>query len=296
MSIQNISDAAAHPQVPRAVPRAGDSGTSFRSQLSRTSAVIQGPDIHLRMPRENTVFSGGCAGRNNTFQEVYAEYTADSTPEDPIVHISGTSNSGPFAFTCRVRDIDPSGASYAELAALYGHLVKAGEYQSRLSATGALPTGLTPGDVTEKRDYLSAIDAHRYDKHFGGTCRAEAAELLALYQPYASQHKTGAGSRDASAPDHGDFVKEDLMSALYQARLTMLERMREGKEKAQEEKEWDHLMEQVDAWIDSLREEGDIERSARAYAAVKADEADRKRPRRRPADAILDMLAEQLQG
>ena len=35
---------------------------------------------------------------------------------------------------------------------------------------------------------------------------------------------------------------------------------------------------------------------ARAYAAVKTDEADRVRPRRQPADAILDMLAAQLQG
>ena len=55
-------------------------------------------------------------------------------------------------------------------------------------------------------------------------------------------------------------------------------------------------MEQVDAWIESLRGEGGVELAARAYAAVKTDEADRVRPRRQPADAILDMLAAQLQG
>ena len=142
--------------------------------------------------------------------------------------------------------------------------------------------------ISEPSAYTQPLQASSPRAGASGTA---FRELLARYQSPASENEA-----DSRSPDHSEFVKEDLLSALYQARLTMLERMREGKEKAREEQEWDHLMEQVDAWIDSLREEGDIERSARAYAAVKADEADRKRPRRRPADAILDLLAEQLQG
>lgn len=116
-------------------------------------------------------------------------------------------------------------------------------------------------------------------------------ELLDQHQPPAAESEAAAASSG-----HSEFVKEDLVSALYQARLTMLERMKLGKEKQDEEEAWEHLMEQVDTWIESLRGEGSIERSARAYAAVKTDEADRVRPRRQPADAILDMLTAQLQG
>ncbi len=295
MSVPSLMNTRTYTENRRSSARQnGPAEASFQARLDQFTASVQGPDIHLRMPRENTVFSGGCAGRNNTMQELYAEYTADSTPEDPVVRISGTSDSGPFDFTCHVHDIDPSNASYAELTALYGHLMKTEANQSGLRASGALPTGLTPGDVTEKRDYLRAIEAHRYDRRFGSVCRAEAEALLALYQPHASGD--GAASGDAAGLEHSDFVKTDLISALYEARLTMLERMKLGKEKQDEEEAWEHLMEQVDAWIESLRGEGSIERSARAYAAVKADEADRVRPRRQPADAILDMLTAQLQG
>ena len=53
-------------------------------------------------------------------QEIYAEYTTDSTAKDPIVSVWGTSDSGAYDFTCHVKEIDPSNASYAELAALFG--------------------------------------------------------------------------------------------------------------------------------------------------------------------------------
>ena len=48
-------------------------------------------------------------------------------------------------------------ASYAELAALYGHLAKTGALQSAPGGT-VLPTGLETGDITERRDYLGMID------------------------------------------------------------------------------------------------------------------------------------------
>lgn len=270
MSVSSLSSAQkAAPDSRRPAARqSGPSGLSFQERLVQTSAAVEGAPIHLRMPAENTVYSAARAGRNNTMQELYAEYTVDSTPEDPIVRVSGTSDSGPYDFTCRVKDIDPSNASYAELAALFGHLERTGAFQSGLSiAPGVLPTGLESGDITERRDYLGMIDRHQYDGHFGGNCKAEAAELLALYQPYAS--KAGA-VQGASPLDHSAFMKENLLSSLSDFRTAVLDRMRKAKENEEEQEAWDKLMEYLDAWIESLQEEADARKLARAHAALTA--------------------------
>lgn len=264
-SLSNTRKAQAEDRRPAVSP--APSGPSFRERMVQTTAAVQGPSIHLRMPNEDTVFSGSHRGRDGTMQELYAEYTAGSTPGDPIVRVTGTSDSGPFDFTCHVKDIDPSSASYAELAALFGHLEEAGA--SRGGPDGrVLPTGLEAGDITEKRDYLSMIDRHRHDSHFGGASRAQAAELLALYRPYAS------GAPGAAAPDHRLFLKDRLLSGLSEFRSSLLERMREAKEDQEEQEAWDKLMEHLDAWIESLREEADVRRIARAHAALAALQAD----------------------
>lgn len=264
----------------------GSSGPSFQERLVRTSAAIEGPPIHLRMPTENTVYSGAFAGRNNTMQEIYVEYTADSTSEDPVVRISGTSDSGPYDVTCHIRDIHPANASCAELAALFGHLEKSGAFQNGLHIPSrVVPTGLETGDITEKRDYLSMIDRHQYDAHFGGTSRAQAAELLALYRPYSAE----AGAvRGASALDHGAFMKENLLSALADFKTSALERMEKAKENEEEQEAWEKLMKYLDAWIESLREEADVRKIARAHAALAALQTDRP--------DLGDDLLEQLQN
>lgn len=263
MSIQGVCGTrGAAERRPSSAGPARTAGTSFQDQLTRTSASVTGPAFHLRMPGENTVFSGSRIGRNNTAQEIYAEYTADSTPDDPVVRVTGTSDSGPYDFTCHVNDIDPSNASYAEMAALYGHLVKTGAYQSALGG-GVLPTGLETGDITAKRDYLSAIDSHQYDQRFGGVCSAQAAELLTLYQPYAS----GASARSAASPDRSALLREDPLDALNEARLLLLQRAREGREWKKEQEEWDRLMKCLDSWIDALRDAADREREDQGVTA-----------------------------
>lgn len=253
MSVQGLANAQASPaERCAAAGRTRPAGASFQDQLIRTAASVTGSAPHLRMPGESTVFSGNRTGRNNTAQEIYAEYTADSTPGDPVVRVTGTSDSGPYDFTCHVNDIDPSNASYAEMAALYGHLVKTGAYQSALGG-GVLPTGLETGDITEKRDYLSAIDSHQYDRRFGGVCAAQASELLALYQPCASEVSAGA----SAALDRGALLRESPLAALDAARLLLLQRTREGQEWKKEQEEWDRLMKCLDSWIDALRDAAD---------------------------------------
>lgn len=274
MSVQNLHSAQS-PTENRRFAAGGKkpAGASFQERLARTSASIQGPEINLRLPGENTVFSGAHAGQNRTMQTVYAEYTADSTPEDPIVRVTGASDSGSYDFTCHIKDIDPSNASYAELAALFGHLGKTGAYQGGQGSrsSGAVPTGLETGDITERRDYLSMIGRHQYDCRFGGACRAEAAELLALYQPHASGSES---PRSSAALDHSVLMKQDLLSALADFQSSALDRMKKAKENEEEEEAWNKLMKYLDAWIESLREEADIRKIARAHAALTALQED----------------------
>ena len=75
-----------------------------------THQLIQGPNIHLRMKGENCIYSGGRFSDSATFQNIYAEYTSDSTAEDPVVRISGTAEIVKFDFICHIREIDPSNA------------------------------------------------------------------------------------------------------------------------------------------------------------------------------------------
>lgn len=296
MSVQNLLHTQPAAEGRRPSPgRAAASGTSFQDQLAQTASAIQGPDIHLRRPVENTVFSGGCGGQNNTFQEIYAEYTADSTPENPIVRISGTSDSGPYDFTCQIQDIDPSNASYAELAALYGHLVKTGAHQSALPREfqGVLPTGMGPYDVSEKRDYIGEIRRFQDNPNIFGPYKGlETAELLALYQSCASGG--GASVQSASVPDRSAFMKQDLLSVLCDAKLDMLTRMKLSKEKADEREDWERIMNYVDAWIETLREEADLEKIARAHADLEAAREDAARGRKDLTDQLLDRLSERL--
>lgn len=239
-------------------------GASFQDRLARTAAsAAADPGVHLRMPGENTVYSGARGGKNGTFQEICAEYTADSTSEDPVVRVTGTADSGPFDFTCHIRDIDPSNASCAELAALYGHLVRTGAYRGGPGG-GVLPTGLESGDVTQRRDYLGAIDRHRYDQHFGGVCRARASELLALYQPCAS----GAPAGDAAVLDRRALLREDPLVALEKARELLLRRTKEGQEWRKEQEEWDRLMKCLDGWIEALRDAAEQRREGRSGAVT----------------------------
>ena len=92
-------------------------------------------------------------------QSIRVEYTADSTPEDPIVRIYGTSYYGEYSYVRRLRDIDLTDASYTEMYALLAHE----KTLERGSGQNATPGELTlerivadtkAGDFMEKRNYL----------------------------------------------------------------------------------------------------------------------------------------------
>ena len=74
----------------------------------------------------------------------------------------------------------------------------------------------------------------------------------------------------------------------------MLGRMKKSKEKSDEQEDWDRLMEYVDAWIETLRKEADIEKLARAHADLEAAREDAARDRKDLTDRLLERLSERL--
>ena len=173
-------------------------------QKKSVDRFIQGPGFSLRMG-ENILCSGGVGGAN--VQTYEAEFTADSTDEDPVVRIRGKANSAAFDYTCHIRDIDPSNASYAELAALNRWLCRTGAYQTEFSnQTGSvLPCGMDCGDISKKRDFISGIQnfiaSASNSSHFpkyGPSIYAHARELLGVYQEF-SRDKAPDGSKETLA-------------------------------------------------------------------------------------------------
>lgn len=98
-------------------------------------------------------------------------------------------------------------------------------------------------------------------------------------------------ARAGSAPASAGLSKDDLLSALLGFRSAMLDRMKLNKEKKDEKEAWDRMMEYLDAWIRSLQEgSADIEKAARAYAALKAAEEDERTGRMDAGGHVLGLL------
>ena len=164
--------------------RAGAS--SFQNLLSDAQQTERG-SLFLYLRRENTIYSGGIG-----YQTVYAEYTFDSTEEDPVVRIKGQASDGEFDFTCHINNIDPKQASYAEMCALFGHLQKTGQIPCEANLYkyfNVLPCGTNTGDVTQKMNYITTIDKMTTSQMFSESNRAVARILLKLYQNFIDTKK-----------------------------------------------------------------------------------------------------------
>ena len=113
--------------------------------------------------------------------------------------------------------------------------------------------------------------------------------------------QTAAQANPAPAPAASSgrtaFTKSELLSSLFDLKSTVLNRMELSKEKTEEQQSWEKLMEYLDAWIESLQEDGaDIERFARAYAALQADLTEDKAGRKDLGDLLLERLSGALAG
>lgn len=142
----------------------------------------------LYLRTENTLYSGSLGGT----QTVYAEYTPDSIDEDPVARIRGNNPDGEFDLICHINEIDPTNASYAELCALFGHLQKTGQIPSEANLYkhfNVLPCGTDTGDVTQKINYIIAIDKMATSQMFSESNREVARILLKLYQSFMDTKK-----------------------------------------------------------------------------------------------------------
>lgn len=122
-------------------------------------------------------------------------------------------------------------------------------------------------------------------------------------RPAAGRAKTtGASFQDqltrtsaqakAPAADAGRtaFTKEDLLSALGDFKTTSLKRMKEAKEQQEEQEAWDKLKKYLDAWIESLRDEADVRKIARAHAALTALQSEAASGREDLGSCLLNQL------
>ena len=168
--------------------RKGSPSTSFSRMLSDAQQSSNSSTIKLYLRTEKSVYSGGIGQGSQT---VYAEYTDDSTEEDPIVRILGKSNSGEFEFICHINDIDPTHASYAEMCALFGHLQKTGQFTRGPGSmyTNVLPFGISIGNVTQRQNYMSKITEMTASQMFFQSGQDEAKLLLKLYQDFIQAKK-----------------------------------------------------------------------------------------------------------
>ena len=164
-----------------------NSTASFSRLLSNTQQDCKRASTTvLYLRTENTLYSGSLGGT----QTVYAEYTPDSTDEDPVARIKGNDNDGEFDFICHINDIDPAKASYAEMCALFGHLQKTGQIPPEASSCvhfNVLPCGVNTGNVTQRMNYMTAIDKMATSQMFDESNRIGARILFKMYQDFINR-------------------------------------------------------------------------------------------------------------
>lgn len=171
---------------------------SSRPQVSQTGAAGQSSEYvpYERIPGETYLNAMYICGRGD-MQRIFADYTADSTPEDPIAHVRGIADSGTFDFTCHIHDIDPTNASFAEMLALFGHLQKNGKYDvTHGSSNGYVtPTGMMEGiDAAQKHNYIRLIQEHSTSWHFSPSIHTNARDLLRMYTDFMQERKAAQTS------------------------------------------------------------------------------------------------------
>ncbi|MBQ4347755.1 MAG: hypothetical protein IJC39_04845 [Firmicutes bacterium] len=179
MNINNILDIFEYSRTTSA-NRAGtaSSAASFGNMLSAesdfASRAVESRG-YVRYMNGNNIFEMDYEDSLGRTQSIRVQYAAESTEHDPVVHISGSSLSGSYSNTVRIRDINLEYATYPELCALLAHenalLMKenggigipVGADDNAAHAADMAKGKLTPeaimaasnhGDFSEKRNFL----------------------------------------------------------------------------------------------------------------------------------------------
>lgn len=140
--------------------------------------------FHVYMLSKDCIYSGGGYGG----QSVNVMYTIDSTAEDPIVKIFGTSMSGSYEEVVHINDIDPTNATYPELCALLAHQQRIGAYTSGANKL-LIPTPLNvdPGDYSKRMDYISLIRDSLSNSNYVDLTNS-TQKLLDFFERYLSKN------------------------------------------------------------------------------------------------------------
>ena len=140
--------------------------------------------FHVYMLSKDCIYSGGGYGG----QSVNVMYTIDSTAEDPIVKIFGTSMSGSYEEVVHINDIDPTNATYPELGALLAHQQRIGAYTSGANKL-LIPTPLNvdPGDYSKRMDYISLIRDSLSNSNYVDLTNS-TQKLLDFFERYLSKN------------------------------------------------------------------------------------------------------------
>lgn len=188
-------------------------GSSFDQQLCSAKAASGKYVVPLK--NENFVFYIG----HGDGQDVYVEYTAESTPENPVVRISGHSLKGAFDFTMNVNDINPQNASYAELCALVGHQQQSGMLRANaaLGICRPTPLGMQIEDFMQKANYMHKSQQYLSSGKISESIHNQGNELLNLYQGVAGKY--GRLDRSLSCA-YFDRITYELLHALEKTDTT----------------------------------------------------------------------------
>lgn len=125
-----------------------------------------------------------------------------------------------------------------------------------------------------------------FQEQLAQTAAAKAgAERIPISCQAPASEDTTAETPVSKLLSQGNLSKGELLSLLFEAKAAF---MKAGKEKKEENDEWQELMDCVDAWIESIQEDRyDVEKAARAYAALEARRADKDAGRKDVGDLIL---------
>jgi len=191
-------------------------------------------------------------------QSIRAEYTADSTAEDPVVMLYGTSYYGDYRYTRRLRDIDLRNCTYPEMYALLAH-----EKALTMERTGGQPDEtaaytnevtldklaeeLPAGDFMKERNFLDEYARSHQQLKISIDIQISADEKITM------EHRVDTSAEDAAAA--AEF--ERLMRTVDQFIEDIKEDAEVRAEKAEKEKmeelfqterdEYERLAEQTDA-------------------------------------------------
>lgn len=116
-------------------------------------------------------------------------------------------------------------------------------------------------------------------------------------KPAGSSFQDQLTAASAQAKDAGRAApaRDSLLSSLVELKTAVLNRMRLSKEKTEETQAWEKLMKYLDAWIESLREgKADVQKSARAYAALQDELTKDNSGRKDLGDYLLEQLEQSL--